>query len=232
VGGLTDSAAELTGLESGIPVYAGSTDGALANFGARAYAQGDTVISVATGLAVRICSDTPWFDPLERTWTYLFRPGEYVVGGAGNNGGLAIQWVREQFYRDLPDDVAYQTIFADAASIQAGAEGVRFEPYFNGNRTPHWRADLTAGIFGLTGSHSRKHVARAAVEGIAREVSDIWAVLKDSGLPREPIFLTGTFCSQPVWVEVLQTELGMKVIPTESPDASAVGAAKLIFDLY
>jgi gluconokinase len=230
-GKLTELTAQITGLKAGLPVYAGSTDGVLANFGAGASSHGDTVVSVATGLAVRICSNIAWFDPLERTWAYLFRPGEYAIGGAGNNGGLVIQWVREQFYRDLPDDVAYQTIFEDAASVPSGADGVRFEPYFNGNRTPQWRADLTAGIFGLTSRHTRMHIARAAIEGIAMEVSEIWEILKESKLPHEPIFLTGMFCSQPIWMEILGKELGVKVLAKELPDASAVGAVKLFLDL-
>jgi gluconokinase len=230
-GKLTIETASLTGLNTGLPIYAGSTDGVLANFGAGASSAGDTVVSVATGLAVRISSSKPWFDPLERTWTYLLRPGEYVIGGAGNNGGFAIQWIREQFYRDLPDELAYDQIFQDASSVFPGAEGVRFEPYFTGNRTPYWRADLSAQISGLTAQHSRQHIARAALEGIAREVNDIWTILKCSGLSHQPLFLTGPFCTRKVWLDILQAELGVQIKPVEMADASAIGAARLILGL-
>jgi gluconokinase len=232
VGSITSETSSLTGLPAGMPVYAGSTDGALANYGAGAREVGDTVVSVATGLAVRIASKNPWPEPLQRTWSYLFRPGEFIVGGAGNSGGYAIQWIREQFYRDLPDDVAYHQIFQDAESIKPGADGVRFEPYFNGNRTPHWQSNMTAKISGLKVNHSRENIARAALEGIAREVGDIWDILKESRLPREPILLSGTFCTQPVWTQILQSQLGVSVKPVDLPDASAVGAAKLVLELF
>jgi gluconokinase len=226
-GFVTEISAKNCGLTAGLPVVIGSTDGILANYGAGACNPGDTVISVATGSAVRIWSESPWFDPQERTWAYIFHPGEFINGGAGNNGGLAIQWVREQFYKELDDEEAYKRFFDDASSVDQGANGIRFEPYFNGNRTPYWNAELTASICGLTGYHNRQHIARAALEGVAREVKDIWIILEKSGLSKRPIMLTGPFCDQPVWIEILESTLGVKLIAVNLADASAIGSAKL-----
>lgn len=226
-GFVTENAAEICGLPAGLPVIIGSTDGILANYGAGACNPGDTVISVATGSAVRVWSESPWFDPQERTWAYIFHPGEFIIGGAGNNGGLAIQWVRDQFYKELDDEEAYKRLFADVSSVDQGADGICFEPYFNGNRTPYWNADLRASICGLTGYHTRKHIARAALEGVAREVKDIWVILEKSGLSKESVKLTGPFCDQPVWIEILESTLGVKLNPVNLADASAIGAAKL-----
>jgi xylulokinase len=55
-----------------------------------------------------------------------------------------------------------------ALAAPAGAGGLEFAPYFNGERTPT-RPDATAAVHGLTLANStRANLARAAVEGLLR----------------------------------------------------------------
>jgi len=70
VGGLSRESASITGLQEGLPIIAGTSDGGLANLGSGAVAPGQRVVTVGTSGAVRRIVDQPWVDPQGRTWCY------------------------------------------------------------------------------------------------------------------------------------------------------------------
>ncbi len=51
--------------------------------------------------------------------------------------------------------------------MPAGADGVLWAPYLMGERTPHCDPDVRAALVGLAASHTRGHVVRAVLEGVA-----------------------------------------------------------------
>jgi gluconokinase len=226
VGGLVREVSAITGFPEGLPVIAGTSDGGLANLGSGAVSPGDRIVTVGTSGAVRKIVDQPWVDPLGRTWCYALMNGRWFAGGAINNGGLTMQWVREKFYSDVPGDGGYQTMFEEAAAVTPGAEGVMMLPYLTGERSPYWDPDATAVILGLGLQHSRSHIARAAMEGVAYCLANIWEVLhgslRDGG---KPVFLTGGISRNPVWSQIVADVLGVPMRSVEAADASAVGAA-------
>jgi gluconokinase len=228
VGELRREVAELTGLPVGLPVIAGTSDGGLANLGSGALSSGDRIVTVGTSGAVRMIVDQPWVDPLGRTWCYVLLKGRWFAGGAINNGGLTIQWVREKFYPDLPGDAGYQKLSNDAGTIAPGAEGVFVLPYLTGERSPFWDPDLTAVILGLDLRHDRRHIARAAMEGVAFCLANIWEILHGNmSENKSPAFLTGSISRNHIWAEIVANVLGVPLIPVEAGDASAIGAAIL-----
>ncbi len=239
-GRLTDASAGLTGLPAGIPVILGASDGGLANLGAGASLAGQSVITVGTSGAVRRIVAEPYLDlpaasagdsrrpPQARTWCYLLAEERWFAGGAINNGGLAVQWVREKFYPELPGDAGYQRMFQDAAEIPPGSEGVTVLPYFAGERSPYWNADARATITGLGLDHGRRHVARAVLEGVAYRLGEIWQALP-APESAEPVRLTGGILQSPAWAQIVCDVIGAPLAAVESGDASAIGAAMLGF---
>jgi len=243
VSGLTRRASSETGLPTGLPVVAGAGDGATANLGAGAVMPGQVVVTVGTSGVIRRTVGSPWLDAEERTWCYFLVKGRWFAGGAVNNGGLALQWVRDNLYSDLPAETGLgtpsrsdgvgtpsrhdgvRTVLEEAASIAAGADGVVLLPYFTGERSPHWNADVRATIYGLSLSHTRAHVARAALEGVAYCLADVWAALHSE--LSEPARLTGGITRAPVWAQIVADVLGIPLRSMEAADASALGAAML-----
>lgn len=217
-------AARLSGFPAGIPVVAGAGDGGLANLGSGAVRTGQSVITVGTSGAVRRIIDHPVMDEAEHTWCYVLFQGRWYHGGASNNAGLSVQWVRERFYPDLCGGDGYQQLFEDAGGIPPGAQGVVLVPYFAGERNPHWDAGARAVIYGLALEHDRRQVARAVLEGAAFCLADIWEAL---GPGAEPVLLTGMINSWPVWAQIVSDVLGVRLAGLAAADASAVGAAML-----
>ncbi|MGQ9494331.1 MAG: gluconokinase [Anaerolineae bacterium] len=227
LGGLTQDAADETSLPRGLPVIAGACDGGLANLGAGAVSPGQVVVSIGTSGAIRKIVERPQFDPNERTWCYILVEGHWFAGGSINNGGLALQWIRERFYPDLSAEAGYEQLLNDAAAVPAGAEGVLVLPYFSGERNPHWNPTARAVICGLTLEHTRAHVARAALEGIAFCLADVWEALAGEVELQEPARLSGAITRSPEWIRILADVLGISLVPVKVADASALGAAIL-----
>jgi gluconokinase len=233
VGGLLLQVAQACGLPSGLKVVAGAGDGGLANLGSGAAAPGQSVITVGTSGAVRRVVDQPLLDPQQRTWCYLLSEQRWFAGGAINNGGLALQWVRDRFYPELAGEEGFTRLFADAASVPAGAGGVLLVPYFSGERSPHWDAEARALMVGLGLEHGRAHIARAALEGVAFCLADVWEALQTEEAPAGEaseapvVHLTGGITRSPLWVQILADVLGVRLAPVEAADASVVGAAML-----
>jgi gluconokinase len=157
--------------------------------------------------------------------------------------------VRERLYPDIAGDAGYAALMADAAGVQPGAEGVRMLPYFSGERSPHWNPDARAHLTGLSLAHSRAHVARAVLEGVAYCLADVWEVLNAGALvpgpagserasgdsesaragapPAGEVKLTGNVTHSPVWAQIVADVLGVEMLADEAADASALGAAVL-----
>lgn len=231
MGGLTEEAAVATGLPSGLPVVAGGSDGAMASLGTGIAKPGQTVITVGTSGAVRKIVERPWFDPGERTFCYLLddQPEPlWFIGGAINNGGLTLQWAREKLYPDLEGAAGYEQMAQDAASVPPGAEGVSMLPYFAGERSPHWAPKDRGMMYGLGMAHNRAHFARAAMEGVANCLADVWDALYGSdATSAEVVRLTGGITRTPLWVQILADMLGVPLMALEVADTSATGAALL-----
>ncbi len=226
-GELTPQAAQITGLPAGLPVIAGSSDGGLANLGAGAARPGQTVITVGTSGAIRHLVSQPKLDSQERTWCYLLWEESWFAGGAINNGGLALQWVREHFYPDLAGEAGYQQLIHDAGEVPPGAGGVFLLPYFTGERNPHWNPAARALLAGLSLEHQRGHIARAAMEGVAFCLADVWEALDVSGQIQEPARLTGGITLAPGWAQIISDVLDLELQLIEAGDASVLGAALL-----
>jgi gluconokinase len=224
VGELTPEWARLTGLAVGLPVIAGASDGGLANLGSGAVSPGDMVITVGTSGAVRRVVSQPWLDSAARTWCYVLLEDRWFVGGAINSAGLAVQWVREKFYPDLAPDAGYKRLMQDAGEVSPGADSLVFLPYFAGERSPHWNPALRASLVGLSLEHTRSHVARAVLEGVAYCLLDVWQVLTQSDTATPGLRLTGGITQSPMWMQLVADVIGARVLPVEVADASAVGA--------
>jgi gluconokinase len=154
---------------------------------------------------------------------------QWLAGGAINNGGLTLQWVREKFYADLPVDTGYTQLLSEAEAVPPGSNGIFLLPYFSGERSPYWDPNVRAAIFGLRLEHRRAHIARAALEGVAFCLADVWQALASNQAQEDTLNarLTGGVTRSPLWAQIIADVLGLPLISVDIADASSVGAAIL-----
>lgn len=230
LGTLAPRWADELGLPPGVVLVAGGTDGGLANLGVGAVETGQVASSIGTSGAVRMVLQQPRFDARERTWCYVLTEGTWFVGGAISNGGAVYHWLRDQLFlseveeaRQLGRD--FYELFDDyAAEIAPGADGLVFLPFLLGERSPGWKANARGILFGLSIHHTRKHIIRAAVEGVAFRLYSVLGALEEIlGSIRE-IRVSGGFAHSPLWMGILADVYGYPLSIPKVHQSSALGA--------
>jgi gluconokinase len=219
-GEISANAARDTGLPKGSRVVAGGSDGGLANLGAGVLTPGSSVVTVGTSGALRRAVAEPLLDSRARTWCYRLSRNHLFAGGAINNAGLLLEWLRESFYDEFEREAGFEALFSEAASVPPGADGLTVLPYLTGERSPHWRSDLEFTLHSARLQHTRAHIARAALESIGFCIADI----RDITGADSPIKLTGGITRSNTWMQTLADVLET---PLEPVDASAIGAATI-----
>ncbi|KGN40783.1 gluconokinase [Knoellia aerolata] len=221
--GLTKSAASRLGLATATPVVVGAGDGPLGNLGTGALDRGVVGLSVGTSGAARMVVPAPVTDPSGRLFCYALTDDAWVVGGAVSNGGIVVRWARDVLGDAGGDDAALLEL---AASVPAGSDGLVVLPYLLAERAPLWDPTLTGAIIGMRHSHTRGHVVRAVVEGVALQ---LWSIVDglDAVTPVTSIRATGGVFRSQVWRDVTAGVLARPVTVTGGAEGSALGAAAL-----
>ncbi|HEV2478011.1 MAG TPA: gluconokinase [Puia sp.] len=214
------------GLVRGTPFVIGGSDGCLANLGTGAVRPGATALTIGTSGAVRMAALAPADDPRMRIFNYILTEGRYIVGGATNNGGNAVQWYAD-FVSGDHDAGTLDRLSAAAGTVPAGADGLIFLPYLLGERAPVWDADATGVFFGVRAMHRQEHFMRATLEGISYGLRQIGASLEETVGPVERIYASGGFTRNRDWLQLIADIFQKKVCVTALADASAIGAAML-----
>jgi xylulokinase len=226
-GGLSPGWARETGLPAGTPVVAGATDTAAELVSVGAHAAGSSLVKIAsTGTVVGVSSE-PVVDRRLLTYPHAI-PGAWYTLAATNTATVAYQWLRETVFAApaAAPAVTYEDMNQRASGVPAGAEGVLFLPYLEGERTPHFDTRLRATFLGLTASHRREHLARAVLEGVALALRDCRDVMAAAGLPADAPYLAGGGMASDLWRRILVSVLGVEGrLP--QPQGPAIGAAIL-----
>jgi xylulokinase len=229
LGKVTADAAAVTGLTQGTPVVGGGADNACGAAGVGAVTTGEVVSSWGTSGTVLAPMLEPRVDPGLRAHTFCHvAPGVWYMMGVVLSAGGAFSWYRDQFARELAGaGDADLRLNDEAASVAAGAEGVTFLPYLQGERTPHRDAAARGAFLGLSTAHTRAHTTRAVLEGVCFALRDSLTILQDLGLSPSQVLLTGGGAKSP-FIRRLQSEVfGLPVSTVNREEGPAYGAALL-----
>lgn len=214
------------GLMRGTPFVIGGSDGCLANLGTGAVRPGATALTIGTSGAVRMAALVPAEDAKERIFNYILTEGRYIVGGATNNGGNAVQWYADLILGNHEAD-SLDALAATAGRVAPGAGGLIFLPYLLGERAPVWDAEARGVFFGIGAMHRQEHFMRATLEGISFGLRQIGASLEETVGPVEQIYASGGFTRNRGWLQLIADIFQKKVCVAALADASAIGAAML-----
>jgi gluconokinase len=169
-----------------------------------------------------------------RTWCYNLTDDMWVAGGAINNGGMILRWVKDKVCHYTPhhlenlDVDGYDLMTMKAAHVAAGSDGLVMLPCFTGERAPYWNSELRGMFFGLSLNHSRSHMIRACLEGISYSMNAVMLALRDFGEIRD-IRVSGSFTKSALWLQILASVLNEELILPDNSEGAAFGAAVLGF---
>ena len=175
-GRISADGAAATGLREGTPVIAGGGDQAAGAVGMGIVSRD----SSAPPSAPRVSSSPQPTGPRStkgRLHTFCHAvPGRWHMMGVTLAAGqsLAGSAIASAPVRTMGRD-SYERLTEEAAGVPAGAEGALWAPYLMGERTPHLDPEARAALVGLTASHTRGHIVRAILEGVAFSLQDRFA---------------------------------------------------------
>ncbi len=228
-GVVSSAGAEATGLRAGTPVVAGGGDQAAGAVGMGIVRPGTVSATIGTSGVVFAASDKPALDPKGRVHTFCHAvPGRWHVMGVTQGAGLSLRWFRDQFGAGTEDGRdPYERITEEAASVPPGANGLLWTPYLMGERTPHLDPYARAALVGLTASHTRAHVVRAILEGVAFSLRDTFEIFTEMNVPVGEVRLGGGGARSELWRQIQADVYGHVAKTVEAEEGAAYGAALL-----
>jgi xylulokinase len=224
---LSAEAAQQLGLVAGTPIVAGAGDQAAGAVGMGITAPGTVSVTIGTSGVVFAATERPALDRKGRIHTFCHAiPGRWHVMGVTQAAGLSLRWLRDQWGVGS-DDAAYDQMTKEAAAVPAGADGVIWAPYLMGERTPHTDPDVRGALLGLAASHTRGHVTRAVLEGVAFSLRDSFGIFHELDVPVRRVRVGGGGARSPLWRTIQAAVYNHAVETVVAEEGAAYGAALL-----
>ncbi len=228
VGKVTAEAAQETGLKEGTPVIAGCGDGSLEPVMQALNLEGNMVVYLGT--APILLAYTP---KTIGAWMQ-----HYLGGALSAEGGALMKWFKEQF-GNVEDEIAgrigvspYKLLDDEASKVEAGAGGLLFLPHMMGERSFLGKVNPYAKgvLFGLSLGHSRAHVIRALLEGVAFQLRTVWDSVReqDPDIKVERIFTFGGGAKSKIWRRILADVIGLPVCLLNEEETATLNLATLV----
>jgi gluconokinase len=217
----------VAGPARGLPVVVGASDGCLANLGVGAVVEGLVAVTLGTSGAARAVVDAPGIAADSGLFCYALDAGEWVVGGAVDDMGNALQWAADHLFAEVEAGARVVALLASAAAAPPGARGARFVPRLGGSRFPDYDSRPRGGFVDLSIAHGRDDLARAVVEGLIDGLGGVVDALRTVGLRVDEVRAGGGLLRSKLVAGLLEQRVAAPLRVAEVVDASALGAALL-----
>ena len=212
---------------SGVPITGIAGDQQAALFGQTCFSVGEAKCTYGTGCFLltntgnqvvrstsRLLSTVAW--SIDEQVTYALEGSVFI-------GGALIQWLRDNL--SLVEHASEIEALADSVPDNGG---VTLVPAFAGLGAPHWDPEARGTLLGITRGTSKGHIARAALEGIAMQVTDVVeAMSQDLGAPLARMKVDGGASANNLLLQMQADFSGLQVSRASNLESTALGAASL-----
>ena len=146
----------------------------------------------------------------------------YALEGSVFVAGSLMQWLR--------DDIGLLKFAGESEELARSVPdngGVYLVPALSGLGAPHWRADATASMSGLSFSSKKAHIARAALESMSYQCHDLKTAFSADGVDWQNLRIDGGMVANDWMVQDLADILDIRVERPEFFETTALGSAML-----
>ena len=220
-------ASGIPGLESlaGIPIAGAIGDQQAALFGQACFRPGQAKNTYGTGCFLlmntggkRVKSENNLLTGI--AWGIDGRV-EYCIEGSAFNAGSVIQWLRDELkmIKSAPECDRLAESVPDT-------NGIYFVPAFTGLGAPYWDAYARGTIVGITRGANQQHFARAVLESIAFQMTDLLESMKaDSDIDLTELRVDGGASVSDIMMQIQANMIGTTVNRPKVVETTALGAA-------
>jgi glycerol kinase len=216
-------------IPSGTPIAGIAGDQQAALFGQACFAPGTAKTTYGTGCFLllntganavtsrnQLLTTIAWQLGAQNQLTYALEGSVFV-------GGAVVQWLRDELGL-----IATAAETSEIAASVADAGGVYVVPAFTGLGAPYWDQAARGTIVGLTRGTGRAQLVRAALEGIAHQVTDVVEAMRvDSGTPLAVMRVDGGAAANDFLMQFQADLLDCPVARPANLETTAFGAAAL-----
>jgi gluconokinase len=224
------------------PFVIGASDGVLSSLSAGAIDDNLTTITIGTSGAVRrIIKEGPLSIEAKKgskLFKYRLDEQHFVIGGATNNGGIALEWltkkiinselnksINSELNKDFNSEL--NELIKSAELINIGSDDLLFIPFILGERALIWDANVRGAFLNLSFEHTQAHFIRATLEGILFNLQHIHAAIEAELSESSAIFADGGLVQSPFLIQLL-ADITNKPIQTRiGEDGGSLGAIML-----
>jgi xylulokinase len=232
VGQVSKAAAQATGLPEGIPLVTAGGDLQVGGLGLGVAEPGVVSLAMGTGAGVMFCLNTPLFDS-NRAMACLAHcvPGTWEMEGICLASGGAHKWFRDILAVSEKDAAArfgvnaFDILNLEAADVPPGSNGLIIMPCFAGAGSPFWYPKARGVIMGITLGTDKKTLARAMMEGITLELSNIFEAARKAGAEVNEVRVFGGASKSRVWNQISADVYGVPVYTAKVQDTGLIGAS-------
>lgn len=207
------------GLSSEVVVSAGGGDNMMGAIGTGNVQAGVVTVSLGTSGTVYAFADKPVIDPEGEVAAFCDSTDRWLPLACTMNVTVATEQVRKLH------GWTHEQLEKNVASAPAGAGGLLFLPYLNGERTPN--LPLGSGVLhGLTCENmTAPHMARSVMEGATLGLAYGLARFRELGIAPTEIRLTGGGSKSAIWRQICADVFGVATVCLKSAEGAALGAA-------
>ncbi|MGO2658243.1 FGGY-family carbohydrate kinase [Mycetocola reblochoni] len=220
-GTVTEEASALTGLPRGVPVIVGTIDAWMEAVSVGADGPGDFSLMYGTTVLM-IATSRRRLDHPGLWGTLGTTPGTSCLAAGTATSGAITNWLRE-----LSGGPDFAELVAEAERSPAGSNGLLMLGYFAGERTPINDPDARGTIVGLTVSHTRGDLYRAALESTAYAIRHNLEALRQAGADIGVAHAVGGGTTSPLWPQIVSDVTGLTQVLAANAVGASLGAAYL-----
>ncbi|NNM44112.1 MAG: glycerol kinase GlpK [Chlamydiae bacterium] len=208
-----------------IPITGVAGDQQAALFGQMCVSKGMAKCTYGTGCFLLMnTGTTPVFSKNNLLTTIASKRGgtvEYALEGSVFVAGAAMQWMRD----NMGFVKTSHEIDRLAESVPS-SDGVYFVPAFTGLGAPHWDPYARGVILGITRGTKAAHIARAALEGVAYQATDVLqAMIEDSGTTLKEMRVDGGMAHSDLLMQFQADLIDAVIVRPKIMESTALGAA-------
>jgi len=222
---ISEAGAAETGLKAGTPVVGGGGDQAAGAVGMGCVSPDKIGVTVGTSGVVFAPLNRYAYEEEGRLHAFCHAlPDTWHFMGVMLSAAGSLQWYKDTFAPQL----AFDALLAEAADAPAGSDGLFFLPYLTGERSPHPDPLARGAFIGITSRHTRGHMTRAVLEGVAFGLKDSFTLVAQAGLPDSfEVRISGGGAKSPVWQQIIADVLAAPLVNINTTEGGAFGAAIL-----
>ncbi|WP_207382275.1 FGGY-family carbohydrate kinase [Schaalia vaccimaxillae] len=232
-GQITERASQDTGIPAGLPVVVTANDKAVEGLGGGLLEDNEALVSLGTYITGMMLG-RDYVDDSKTYWSnYSALAGKYLYESDGIRRGMwTVSWLVSLLGPEFADSCGAQGILPEAkldkeaSLVSVGSDGLIVGLDF---LAPADRPHLKGTFIGLDARHTRAHMHRSIIEGIAMTMSrNVSKMAAERGISLERLILSGGGANSELMCQIFADCSGLPVVRNVNSGGVGLGSAMLV----